>query len=97
MTGVQLFALCCRTLLCLPAGGTGKLFSKPSRLQISRGRLPLQWLLVPSSHKAQSLCCRCKKQEENYCSKCVLTYNAKDYSGEVTYGGYSTHLVVPEQ
>eukprot|EP00891_Asterochloris_glomerata_P005343 jgi/Astpho2/5343/Aster-05893 len=41
-------------------------------------------------------CDRCKKQEENYCPKCVLTYNAKDYHGDVTYGGYSTHLVVPE-
>ena len=71
-------------------------------MQTSLERLPLQWLLLPSGPNAAAvhkafLCCRCKKQEENYCPKCVLTYNAKDYHGDVTYGGYSTHLVVPEQ
>ena len=82
--------------------GTVRLCSKPGHFQTFLERLSLWWLLVPSRPEfslatKQSLFCRCKKQEENYCPKCVLTYSAKDYQGEVTYGGYSTHLVVPEQ
>ena len=85
-----------------PQDGKVWLCSKPSHVQSFLQRLSLQWLLVPSGRdsawpRSIFLCCSCKKSEENYCPKCVLTYNAKDYHGEVTYGGYSTHLVVPEQ
>lgn len=34
------------------------------------------------------------KHEEQFCAKSVQTYNMKDHEGNVTYGGYSTHLVV---
>lgn len=42
-------------------------------------------------------CPNCLDGEEQYCTKGeVITYGNLDYSGEVTYGGYSTHIVVDE-
>lgn len=42
-------------------------------------------------------CEPCQAGEEQFCEKgAVMTYNAKDYDGEVTYGGYSTHIVVKQ-
>ncbi len=44
------------------------------------------------------VCDNCKAQEEAYCEKgFVGTYNAKDYDGNVTYGGYSNNIVVNER
>jgi len=44
------------------------------------------------------VCNNCKAQEEAYCEKgFVGTYNAKDYNGEVTYGGYANNVVVDER
>jgi uncharacterized zinc-type alcohol dehydrogenase-like protein len=44
------------------------------------------------------VCDNCKAQEEAYCEKgFVGTYNAKDYDGSVTYGGYSNNIVVNER
>lgn len=37
------------------------------------------------------------KHEEQFCAKSVQTYNMKDHEGNVTYGGYSTHLVVSKK
>jgi uncharacterized zinc-type alcohol dehydrogenase-like protein len=43
------------------------------------------------------LCPNCQAGEEQYCIKgFVPTYNGRDYDGEVTYGGYSTRIVVDE-
>ena len=37
----------------------------------------------------------CRRDLEQFCEKGVVqTYNAKDYDGEVTYGGYSQQIVV---
>jgi uncharacterized zinc-type alcohol dehydrogenase-like protein len=42
-------------------------------------------------------CEACKAGDEQFCSKGqVGTYSALDYSGEPTYGGYSSHIVVDE-
>jgi uncharacterized zinc-type alcohol dehydrogenase-like protein len=40
------------------------------------------------------VCANCKADLENYCMKSFVgTYNAKDYNGAVTYGGYSNNMV----
>lgn len=41
-------------------------------------------------------CHQCTHREDNYCSKQVQTYNAKNWrhGDEVTYGGYSTNYVL---
>lgn len=40
-------------------------------------------------------CEPCLAGEEQFCDAgTVMTYNSRDYEGEVTYGGYSTHIVV---
>ncbi|MFS8200958.1 NAD(P)-dependent alcohol dehydrogenase [Streptomyces sp. CWNU-52B] len=42
-------------------------------------------------------CDNCKAGLEQYCVQGNIgTYNAVDHAGEVTYGGYSTHIVVDE-
>ncbi|MEV6951704.1 NAD(P)-dependent alcohol dehydrogenase [Streptomyces sp. NPDC051183] len=42
-------------------------------------------------------CEYCLRGQEQYCAKGMTgTYNALDKSGEPTYGGYSTHIVVDE-
>lgn len=43
-------------------------------------------------------CSQCEAGEEQYCENgFVGTYNSIDKSGQPTYGGYSTHIVVDEQ
>lgn len=43
-------------------------------------------------------CKYCKEGDEQFCSNgSVGTYNSKDKNGEVTYGGYSTHIVADEK
>jgi uncharacterized zinc-type alcohol dehydrogenase-like protein len=43
------------------------------------------------------VCDNCKAGAEPYCTKGMVgTYNAKDYAGEMTYGGYSDIIVAPE-
>ena len=41
-------------------------------------------------------CNSCDENLENYCSKSVLTYGAKDIDGSITQGGYSDLVVVDE-
>ncbi|MDA8301310.1 MAG: NAD(P)-dependent alcohol dehydrogenase [Actinomycetota bacterium] len=42
-------------------------------------------------------CANCRAGEEQYCEKgAVWTYNARDYEGNETYGGYSAQVVVDE-
>ena len=42
-------------------------------------------------------CPSCQKGEEQYCHHgATMTYGSVDRDGELTHGGYSTHLVVPE-
>jgi uncharacterized zinc-type alcohol dehydrogenase-like protein len=42
-------------------------------------------------------CANCRAGEEQYCLKgTVWTYNARDYDGNETYGGYSSRIVVDE-
>jgi alcohol dehydrogenase (NADP+) len=42
-------------------------------------------------------CENCLAGEEPYCTKGMVgTYNAKDYDGNVTYGGYANNIVAPE-
>ena len=44
------------------------------------------------------VCDNCKASEEPYCVKGMVgTYNAKDYAGNPTYGGYSNNIVAPER
>ena len=44
------------------------------------------------------VCENCKDGEEQYCTNphATYTYNGRDANGEVTYGGYSTSIVVDE-
>ena len=42
-------------------------------------------------------CGECKADLEQFCGKCVYTYNGKDEDGNTTYGGYSTRIVSNEQ
>jgi len=42
-------------------------------------------------------CEGCLAGEEQFCDQgTVMTYNSRDYEGEPTYGGYSTHIVVKD-
>ncbi|MCD2192734.1 NAD(P)-dependent alcohol dehydrogenase [Actinomycetospora endophytica] len=42
-------------------------------------------------------CENCRAGEEQFCTKgMVATYNGREYSGEQTFGGYSTQVVVDE-
>ncbi|GAA2043452.1 formaldehyde dehydrogenase AdhA [Yaniella flava] len=42
-------------------------------------------------------CGPCRAGEEQFCEQgAVMTYNSTDYDGDVTYGGYSTHIVVKQ-
>src|ERR1700721_299438 len=42
-------------------------------------------------------CENCLAGEEPYCTKGMVgTYNAKDYDGNITYGGYANNIVAPE-
>jgi alcohol dehydrogenase (NADP+) len=44
------------------------------------------------------VCENCKAHEEPYCTKgFVGTYNAKDYSGELMFGGYANNIVTKER
>jgi len=44
------------------------------------------------------VCENCKASEEPYCVKGMVgTYNAKDYAGNPTYGGYANNIVAPER
>ncbi len=44
------------------------------------------------------VCANCKADEEAYCEKVFVgTYNAKDYNGKITQGGYSNNIVVDER
>jgi alcohol dehydrogenase (NADP+) len=44
------------------------------------------------------VCEHCTAGEEQFCAKgAVATYNAKDYDGEPTYGGYSEGIVVTDR
>jgi len=41
-------------------------------------------------------CATCSMHQEQYCKNMVLTYNTRLPNGDVTYGGYSTNIVVDE-
>jgi uncharacterized zinc-type alcohol dehydrogenase-like protein len=41
-------------------------------------------------------CDNCRNGDDQYCATHVQTYNSRDYDGQPTYGGYSTHIVVDE-
>lgn len=44
------------------------------------------------------VCEACKASMEPYCAKGMVgTYNARDYKGELMYGGYSNNIVVDER
>jgi uncharacterized zinc-type alcohol dehydrogenase-like protein len=44
------------------------------------------------------VCPSCLAHEEQYCDEGMVgTYNGKDKDGGITYGGYSTHIVVDEK
>lgn len=44
------------------------------------------------------VCGACKASMEPYCTRGMVgTYNGRDYSGNVTYGGYSNNIVVDER
>jgi len=39
-------------------------------------------------------CKSCKHDEEQFCKKCIFTYNGKNADGTITYGGYTSSMVV---
>ncbi|WP_299548076.1 NAD(P)-dependent alcohol dehydrogenase [uncultured Helicobacter sp.] len=43
-------------------------------------------------------CEACKRSQEQFCQKCIFTYNCQDcfHNNEPTYGGYSNNIVVNE-
>ncbi|KAG2425878.1 hypothetical protein HYH02_014941 [Chlamydomonas schloesseri] len=41
-------------------------------------------------------CDTCTRSEEQFCPKCVYTYNSKHPDGTLAQGGYSSHIVVQE-
>eukprot|EP01117_Protostelium_nocturnum_P014601 TRINITY_DN5568_c0_g1_i1.p1 TRINITY_DN5568_c0_g1~~TRINITY_DN5568_c0_g1_i1.p1 ORF type:complete len:349 (+),score=107.43 TRINITY_DN5568_c0_g1_i1:66-1112(+) len=41
-------------------------------------------------------CNKCNEGTEQFCKKCVLTYNSLDKDGKITYGGYSTQIVTDQ-
>jgi uncharacterized zinc-type alcohol dehydrogenase-like protein len=44
------------------------------------------------------VCQNCKAEAQPYCEKGMVgTYNARDYNGELTFGGYSNNIVVDEK
>jgi uncharacterized zinc-type alcohol dehydrogenase-like protein len=44
------------------------------------------------------ICENCKSEAQPYCVKGMVgTYNARDYKGELTFGGYSNNIVVDEK
>jgi len=44
------------------------------------------------------ICENCKAEAQPYCTKGMVgTYNARDYKGELTFGGYSNNIVVDEK
>ena len=44
------------------------------------------------------ICDNCKAEAQPYCVKGMVgTYNARDYKGELTFGGYSNNIVVDEK
>lgn len=44
------------------------------------------------------VCVNCMAGEEAYCVKGMVgTYNARDYNGQLTFGGYSNNIVVDER
>jgi uncharacterized zinc-type alcohol dehydrogenase-like protein len=44
------------------------------------------------------ICENCKEEAQPYCVKGMVgTYNARDYKGELTFGGYSNNIVVDEK
>ncbi|MGH9597097.1 MAG: NAD(P)-dependent alcohol dehydrogenase [Edaphobacter sp.] len=44
------------------------------------------------------VCANCVAGQEVYCMKGMVgTYNARDYAGELTFGGYSNNIVVDER
>ncbi len=44
------------------------------------------------------VCDNCKAEAQPYCTKgFVGTYNARDYAGELTFGGYANNIVVDEK
>jgi uncharacterized zinc-type alcohol dehydrogenase-like protein len=44
------------------------------------------------------VCANCKANEEAYCEKGMVgTYNARDYNGQLTFGGYANNIVVDER
>ena len=56
------------------------------------------WVAVGCLVDSCQQCGECAEGREQYCQKgYTLTYNGKDrQSGDITYGGYSTHVVVRE-
>jgi uncharacterized zinc-type alcohol dehydrogenase-like protein len=44
------------------------------------------------------ICENCKAEAQPYCTKGMVgTYNARDYKGELTFGGYANNIVVDEK
>jgi uncharacterized zinc-type alcohol dehydrogenase-like protein len=44
------------------------------------------------------VCENCKAEAQPYCAKGMVgTYNARDYNGELTFGGYANNIVVDEK
>ncbi len=44
------------------------------------------------------ICENCKAEAQPYCTKGMVgTYNARDYKGELTFGGYSNNIIVDEK
>ncbi len=42
-------------------------------------------------------CDCCTQQRDQFCARRVYTFNARDWDGQVTHGGFSTYIVVQER
>jgi len=63
-------------------------------LEALQTTLSLEWTHL-NNCLAQE-CDLCAGGDDNYCAKCVMTYNGKDWGDDdkTTYGGYSNRMVV---
>lgn len=66
----------------------------PNVSSFKKGDIVAVGCLVDSCHQ----CSSCEENLEQYCDHAIFTYNSKDpKDGSVTYGGYSSQIVVDEK
>ena len=56
-------------------------------------------ILISNRSRVAQDCELCKIGDDQYCQRCVFTYNGKDWGDDdkLTYGGYSNRIIVNHQ